>query len=398
MQTEALRAARYRGDVDLLAAVRADGDLCRRLEDAAIRRRRNALRARLLGNAVRVDAELLPQLEGPFVQLSEVFGLEGGLEAYVHHQPAVNAFIARGARRTIVVLTSGAVNLLSAEELGFVIGHELGHALYGHLEVAAGQLLREERLEPRVGMRLRAWQRASEISADRAGLIGCGSLEVAANALFKSLSGLRLEGEGISARLLAAQWDHLVDEVLTAGERGPWQLSHPLAPLRAKAMSLFWEGRADSVAVDADVARLLALMDPLAADGDGEMDPVLARFFFWGGLYIALAGGELDAREQERLATVAPAGVRVAELAAGELDPESCLDNFRAARKERRAKLTAVELHRIAQGLIDVAAADGRIGAEEIERFTRLGGVLGIGPEACALLVSEYRRQNDGGD
>lgn len=396
MQAEAIQAARFRGDVELLAAARADPELERRLAEAAARHRRNALRSRLLGHAVRIDIDLLPHLAEPFARLDGQFGLEGGLEAYVHNQPSVNAFIARGNSRTIVALSSGAVNLLAPEELEFVIGHELGHALYGHLEVAADQLLRDKRFPPRWSMRLRAWQRAAEISADRAGLISCGSLEVAANAMFKTLSGLRLPGAGISPRQFAAQWNHLVDEVLTEGERDA-HLSHPLPPLRMKAMLLFWEGRGDPAAADAEVARLLALMDPLAGEIRGELDPLLGRFFFWGGLFIALAGGRLDRAEAERLQTVAPPGIDVGELGRKDgLDPERCFDQFQLARQERRAKLSAVELHRIAQGLIDVAAADGRIDPAEVAHFHRLGGALGIGPRACDLLIGQYTKDNEG--
>ena len=165
-----------------------------------------------------------------------------------------------------------------------------------------------------------------------------------------------------------------------------------------KAMILFWEGRDDPAPADAEVARLLALMDPMAGDDEASADPLLARFFFWGGLFIALAD-ELDTEEVARLQTVAPPEVDVGELVGGDgIDPEECLENFRVAKQERRAKLTAVELHRIAQGLIDVAAADGRIDAEEVARLHRLGEVLGIGPQGCDLLVAEYRKENQGGD
>ena len=399
MTAEAIQAARFRGDLELLAAVRADPRLARRLEQSEARQRSDALRSRLLSHAVRIDADLLPGLAEPFERLGRRFELAGGLEAYVHNQPAVNAFIARGHGRAIVVLSSGAVNLLDGEELEYIIGHELGHVLYGHLDVGIGHLLEEECFPPQVSMRLRAWQRAAEISADRAGLLACESLAVAANALFKTLSGIALPGPGVDPREFAGQWDHLVEEVLTEGDRGPWQLSHPLPLLRMKAMILFWEGRDDLPAVDREVARLLDLMDPLAGEEDGSLDPLLARFFFWGGLFIALAGGRLDDEEAARLETVAPPGVDAAELVDGEgIAPEECLERFRAAKEERRAKLSSVELHRIVQGLIDVAAADGRIDRREIDHLYRLGEILGIKKTACDLLVAQYRKDSEGDD
>ncbi len=395
MNAQAIEAVRFRGDTELLEAARGDADLAGPLASSKALRRRNALRCRLLSHSVRVSVGLMPHLADSFQRLTERFELSGGLEAYVHNDGAVNAFVAKGVSRTIVVLSSGAVNLLTPAELEFVIGHELGHAVYGHLEVPVDHLLKEERFSPRLSMTLRAWQRAAEISADRAGLVSCESLGVAANALFKSQSGLELPGGGVQPGDFAAQWEQLVDEVLTEGQRDHWQLSHPFPTLRMKAMILFWDGRDQPGEVDEEVARLLALMDPMEGSVDGIEDPLLARFFFWGGLFIALADGRLDAAEVERLQSVAPSGLDVGRLTSTpEFEPDSCLERFRAAKEERRAKLTAVELHRIMQGLIDVAAADGQIDDQETGHLYKLAEVLGISPGACDLLVSNYLEQN----
>ena len=147
------------------------------------------------------------------------------------------------------------------------------------------------------------------------------------------------------------------------------------------------------------MARLLDLMDPLAGEQDGSLDPLLARFFFWGGLYIALGDGLPDSTELSRLETVAPPDVDVGELARERgIAPEACLESFRAAKEERRAKLSAVELHKIVHGLIDVAAADGRIDRREVEHLYRLGEILGIRQTGCDLLVAQYRKDTEGDD
>ena len=396
MRTDAIETVRFRGDVELLDSVRADEALMRRLESSTARRRRNALRCRLLSHAVRVNLQLTPHLAESFHRLRSQFGFDNDLEAYVHNEASVNAFIAKGTRRTLVVLSSGAVNLLSAQELEFVIGHELGHAIYNHLDMAVDHLLADGQLSPSVSMNLRAWQRAAEISADRAGLICCRSLDVAANALFKTLSGLSLPGDSVDPEDFAAEWERLADEVIAEGERDQWQLSHPFPTLRMKAMLVFWQAREDLATADREVARLLALMDPSGGSSQGLVDPLLARFFFWGGLYIALADGVLEDAEVARLQTVAPAGIDVQQLVTSSgFDPDQCLEGFVAAKDERRAKLSAVELHRIIEGLIVVAAADGRIDSTEIEHLYELAGRLGIGPAACDILIADHSREGD---
>ena len=52
-------------------------------------------------------------------------------ELYVAADPVANA-ITIGMDKPFIVVNSGLVDLLDEEELRFVLGHELGHALSGH--------------------------------------------------------------------------------------------------------------------------------------------------------------------------------------------------------------------------------------------------------------------------
>jgi len=306
--------------------------------------------------------------------------------------------VTREGDRTLVAISSAAINGLSDRELDSVIGHELGHAIHGHAELAIGYLVEAGELAPTTRMRMRAWQRAAEISADRAGLLCCGSIDVAATALFKTISGLHLDGLVVSPAELAGQWDYLCQEVVNSGERELWQLSHPFPSLRMKAMISFWSalgaGRDEALAdADRDAERMLAMMDP-SSEGELLADPLLAEFFFWGGLFIALAGGDLDPEEVRRLQAVAPAGVDLRhDTGMDTFDSTTCLSNFKKGIQSRRRKLTAVELYRIVFGLIDVAAADGHIDGDEVGRLHILGAAVGIGPTACDLIVEKFKRE-----
>jgi Zn-dependent protease with chaperone function len=106
------------------------------------------------------------------------------------------------------VLTSGLLNLYAGrpEELRFVVGHELGHDLCGHLELgtrAFGVLAAvraidlaavPDRLQgalPTLGLgRVYTWCRESEVSADRAGLLCCGGPKAAYQAVMRLQHGL----------------------------------------------------------------------------------------------------------------------------------------------------------------------------------------------------------------
>jgi uncharacterized tellurite resistance protein B-like protein len=216
----------------------------------------------------------------------------------------------------------------------------------------------------------------------------CGSLEVAATAMFKTLCGLSIPGLQVDPAEFAEQWEHLVAEVLDDGRRDQWQLSHPFPPLRMRALIAFHTLGPGSAA-DAEVRRLLSLMEPSSAQGKDADDPYLARFLFWGGLYVALADGAVSAAERACLDDLAPAGVDIqAVLRGGAAAADLSLERFREARSTRRQKLNAGELHRMATGLIHMAKKGGRVSEGKLFRLRKLGEELGIAPSAVDMMMT----------
>ena len=102
-----------------------------------------------------------------------------------------------GEKNRRIVLQSGSVDLLTTEELNFLIGHEIGHMLCGHKTY---HMLMEAIYRPAVSHDLRAWMsliklpllkwyRISDFSADRVGLLCCQDINVALSAMIK-MAGL----------------------------------------------------------------------------------------------------------------------------------------------------------------------------------------------------------------
>jgi uncharacterized tellurite resistance protein B-like protein len=400
-----LQHSRFSGDTGLLRSIRADETLNARLTDAGALHHQNSVRMHLLASAVRVDLKLLPDVAKSLSELQSRAQLDSPMEAYVFDESSINAFVTKGRSQVIVALSSGAVNNLTQQELEFIIGHELGHALFGHLDVATNYILEKGNIEPQAAMQLLAWQRAAEISADRAGLICCNSLNIGATALFKTLSGLNIEGLAIDPREFAKQWECLETEVIEGGKSDDyWQLSHPFPPLRMKAMLLFWESRLRmkkkesteekkkiNEEAEKEVLRLLAMMDPLARESKGSADPLLAEYFLWGGFYIALANGELHPNEIEQLKAITSKSQLKEAIKNGTPTAETCLQNFRACLERRHKRLKALEIHRIIEGLFQIAMADGSVDDAEIRAMYQLAGILGIKPNACDLIMSQLR-------
>lgn len=305
-----------------------------------------------------------------------------------------------------MVLSSGAVNTLSENELEYVIGHELGHAQFAHIEVPTGYLLQRGSLEPRHRMLVTSWHRAAEISADRFGLLCCGSLRTAATALFKTLSGLTLANASVDPSEFAAQWEDLAEEVIRAGHDDHWELTHPFPPLRMKAMILFAEASKDKIdgisqqvdatpaAADSEIERLLAMMDPLARRKTNNPYPILGDFFLWGGLYIALANGVFEASERSRLEELCTPQKVASAISSGLPSMETCLDRFSNHIADRYKKISAMEMHRIIRGLLEIAYADGEIDADETGAIANLASKLGINEKACELLTKKFLEEN----
>ena len=391
---DALGAARFAGDVELLQAIRDDQHLARQMQRTEVLRRKSRIRARLLSAAVRVNTNLVPNVARSLREIAARLGTDRPLEAYVFAQPDVHAFVCEADNRYLVALSSAAVNSLSADELEFVIGHELGHVAFAHLDVAVEPIVELGSVSLDQRKLLHAWQRASEISADRVGLLCCNSIEVAATALFKTISGLSLPGISIDPEEFAKQWDGLAEEILEQGVRDYWQLSHPLPPLRMRALLSFWSHR-DQKTAERHIAHLLAHMDSRtdAPTRLHDRDPLLSRFSFWGGLYVALADCGPDGRVLAEFVEAAPPGVQIDELVRVSDAPscarDLCMARFRQAKETRRQKLSSRELHSLIAEFIGVATRGGQPSERGIERVTDLGQELGIRAGAVHLLIDK---------
>jgi len=141
-----------------------------------------SLRLITLASAVRVSDNQFPKLNRLHKEACHLLDLEQRPELYVSQSPFLNAG-AVGVERPFIVLNSSLVDGLSEEEMLCVIGHELGHCMSGHVlyKTLLQLLLRFSMAAftvPLGGVSLLAiilalkeWDRKSELSADRAGLL-----------------------------------------------------------------------------------------------------------------------------------------------------------------------------------------------------------------------------------
>ena len=140
------------------------------------------IRLDLLGGAIRVDDRNFAGVNRLLAEVGRALDVDTLPEIYVVNDPTTNAMTI-GMDKPIIVLHSALFDLLDEEEMRFVVGHELGHAVSGHavyrtlllwLMSLSGvwNTVPGGALGGRVLIAaLYEWSRKSELSADRAGLL-----------------------------------------------------------------------------------------------------------------------------------------------------------------------------------------------------------------------------------
>ncbi len=161
-----------------------------------------AFRLTYLAGSVRVSERQFPHIHEMVRDGAYILDLPEVPECYVLQTPLVNA-MALGRDKPFIVINTGMVELLDAEELRAVIGHELGHILSGHA-VYRTMLLILLRLAARAAFLpialaltaiiwgLEEWFRKSELSCDRAGLLAGQDLDASRRVLMKLAGGAQL--------------------------------------------------------------------------------------------------------------------------------------------------------------------------------------------------------------
>lgn len=196
-------------------------------------------------NAVRVGKTQLARLDSIYDEVIHSLDCPTRPELFVSQAPFVNAG-AYGMDRPFIVLQSATLELLDDEQVGFVLGHELGHVMSGHalyhtllvlvLNAGLGALPAIAEIA-RLPLRLTLleWYRKSELSCDRAGLLAIQNPPASLRALLKLAGGGRADELNLEAFLEQAreyeEGTGLADRVFkilnTAGA------SHPFHTLRA---------------------------------------------------------------------------------------------------------------------------------------------------------------------
>ncbi len=266
------------------------------------------------GNAVRVGPTQFPKLWHLHTEVCTTFDWPDVPELYVSQTPFFNAG-AYGIDAPFIVIHSAAVELLDDDELRAVLAHELGHVMSGHalyrtiaavlaiISLGALPMLASLVVLP-VRLAFLEWSRKSELSADRAGLLGAQDIVVAQRVDMKMAGGGR--GDGFAGQLNVEAFMQQAHEYAGSGEGldvvykilSTLALTHPMHTVRAAELQRWVAG--------GEYDRILRGEYPRRGPGSAER-PLKDDF--------AAAGSYYAGEARELASQVAEAARRAAERA-----------------------------------------------------------------------------------
>ncbi|MCK5152843.1 MAG: M48 family metallopeptidase [Spirochaetales bacterium] len=133
-----------------------------------------------LSSSIRTSPNQFPVLHKQIRKITEIFDWNYIPEVYVTRSPFFNAGV-YGVKKPFIVINSHLVNSLNEDELMCILAHEMGHLISGHslyktllwlmLNISFTALPVSDLIVLPIIAALKEWDRKSELSADRAGLL-----------------------------------------------------------------------------------------------------------------------------------------------------------------------------------------------------------------------------------
>ena len=261
----------------------------------------------LLSTSVKVTSEIFPKVSKAIDQVFERLKLKNNFNFFItanHLQTQAMCAMMPQSSNAEIIITSKMIELLNNEELQNVIAHEVSHFYYLHALYPAPQQARTKT----EFLNLLHLSRAAEISADRAGFIGSGSLEHSLRSMLKITSGL---GDQHLKFNFSAYLNQLRTLTELKGDQSQLYSTHPTFLNRMQALiwfSMSYEyhqffetnkkGVYDLKTVDQKINESIKKVtgnELLVSNKE-----IIERALLWGSLWIYLGDKKFSKKEQEK--------------------------------------------------------------------------------------------------
>lgn len=259
------------------------------MEMADVNARPDFLRNALEGQSFKVDKNLMKRYYEIFYGVKEALGFDEEIDFYVTCDSTVNAWTVKHRKEgdaNVININSGLLQLMSDDELKFVIGHEIGHLINGDTDLRnlVGFIYPEDALMPlALKYKIQLWSQLAELEADRYGYLACKNLDQCVSAFFKLTTGLNIDKIDMDIKTLLATNQERLEFFESENGYNSFE-DHPVNPIRIEAINLFAaqvEGKKGS---QKKMDRLLNLLIKLPST---PVDYYLTRFVATAGLLMA---------------------------------------------------------------------------------------------------------------
>jgi len=377
---------RYRNDKEQSDALLKD-KVVKRVNDALAEHEAEGptgLRRRLLSTSVRLSRKMAPDIYALSDECVERLSMDIPLELYVYASPQFNAMCFKPEEgRLYVMFSSALLESFTPKELQFVMGHEFGHYVYNHHAIPIGSIVKgRTKPDPKLALKLFAWSRNAEISADRAGAYCAQDFHSVASALFKLASGLTGNVVKFDLEEFLQQVDDMqaVDEEPGQGaSEGDWFSTHPFSPLRVKALRLFFASNLmDKTGtsldeLDVGVQRVMSLMEPSYLDANTDSAIAMRQLLFAGAIVVANADNGISEKEIAAFEKYFDDG----EFS-DKLNPQRIKDELPQRIQRAKDNCTDTQGMQVIRDLCVIAVADGEVLPAEIDVLNSIADGLKV--------------------
>lgn len=349
-------------------------------------------RSNMEGHCLKVQPELLPDFYNLCQEVKQQLNFNEPVDFYITGDATVNAFSLAAEDEDsphIVNINSGLFDLMSQDELRFVVGHELGHLI--NRDTALSRLIGfvfppNSNAPVSLQYKIRLHNQLAELVADRYGYLASGNMNACVTAFFKMASGLDLEKMNVSIDALLSDNTRRLDYFLH--DKGVSRASHPVNPIRVQALNLFTNATSEKELQDG----MDELISILLKVGNTELDEHLACFIASAGIIVASSDGEVNDDELEQI---------IDTLASLQMFPRRYLEEIAASdigevfnqAVENIININPGMREGLLQYMISIVMSDKRIAKEEVELLYGFGDSIGFSEMEVASAIAESIQQ-----
>ena len=345
----------------------------------------NSHLSNLLTNSVRVSKEILPKVGNAIETVFERIKIENNFNFFVtadNNQANASCSLMSSASRPDIILTSRLIELLSLEELQFVIGHEVAHYVYQHALYPNHNNVEDGNLK----LNILNLSRAAEISADRIGFLACASLDASLRANFKLASGLSDKHFNFKPSTYLDQLRDLEDLGKSSSEL--WS-THPSFLIRMQSLiwfsmskeyhEFFDQKKKGSYSLSEIDEKLDSKIKKITGDELGNSNKrIYESALIWGSLDIYLSDKKFSKNEQDEFANRFGEKAKKAISLMKISNARDMLDKKIDISFNEASKLLKTEKNKLVEELKTIGKETGGDKMKKLKILGKLLNILGI--------------------